>query len=257
MTSDSLSEQQPISVSASSKEKNNRLKFNAVIRAFLANISIALIKLISWYFTKSSAMFAEAVHSAVDSFNSICLMVGLKRGSRPADGVHPFGHGLETNIWTIIACILMFFGSAVSLFSAYNKIVNNDHEEVLIMINNYEILAVILIASICFESWAVHSAVNAVLAESKVKRINPIIDFFKSMKYVHKISTPTTKFVWYEDVVALTGVVVAFVAVSISKFCLVENLAHIPDGIPSPGRSPSRWPETRRAETPCGSTCAP
>ena len=233
MVSDSISEQNIQQTEKSSKEKSNRLKFNAVIRAFLANISIALIKLISWYFTKSSAMFAEAVHSAVDSFNSVCLMVGLKRGSRPADGVHPFGHGLETNIWTIIACILMFFGSAVSLLSAYNKLLDKNHEEVLVMINNYEILAVILIASICFESWAVNSAVNAVLDESKVKHINPVIDFFKSMKYVHKISTPTTKFVWYEDVVALTGVVVAFIAVSISKFFLPENLAHIPDGIAS------------------------
>ena len=233
MVSDSISEQNIQQTEKSSKEKSNRLKFNAVIRAFLANISIALIKLISWYFTKSSAMFAEAVHSAVDSFNSVCLMVGLKRGSRPADGVHPFGHGLETNIWTIIACILMFFGSAVSLLSSYNKLVHNDYEEVMIMINNYEILAVILISSILFESWAVNSAVNAVLDESKVKHINPVIDFFKSMKYVHKISTPTTKFVWYEDVVALTGVVVAFIAVSISKFFLPENLAHIPDGIAS------------------------
>ena len=233
MVSDSIPEQDIQQVEKSSKEKSNRLKFNAVIRAFLANISIALIKLISWYFTKSSAMFAEAVHSAVDSFNSVCLMVGLKRGSRPADGVHPFGHGLETNIWTIIACILMFFGSAVSLLSAYNKLLDKNHEEVLVMINNYEILAVILIASILFESWAVNSAVNAVLDESKVKHINPIIDFFKSMKYVHKINTPTTKFVWYEDVVALTGVVVAFIAVSISKFFLPENLAHIPDGIAS------------------------
>ena len=233
MTSDSLAEQQTQEVNVSSREKSNHLKFNAVIRAFLANIAIALIKLVSWYFTKSSAMFAEAVHSGVDSFNSICLMVGLKRGSRPADGVHPFGHGLETNIWTIIACILMFFGSAVSLLSSYNKLVHNDYEEVMIMINNYEILAVILISSILFESWAVNSAVNAVLDESKVKHINPIIDFFKSMKYVHKISTPTTKFVWYEDVVALTGVVVAFIAVSISKFFLPETLAHIPDGIAS------------------------
>lgn len=233
MVSDSISEQVVQQTEQSSKEKSNRLKFNAVIRAFLANISIALIKLISWYFTKSSAMFAEAVHSAVDSFNSVCLMVGLKRGSRPADGVHPFGHGLETNIWTIIACILMFFGSAVSLLSSYNKLVHNDYEEVMIMINNYEILAVILISSILFESWAVNSAVNAVLDESKVKHINPVIDFFKSMKYVHKISTPTTKFVWYEDVVALTGVVVAFIAVSISKFFLPQNLAHIPDGIAS------------------------
>ena len=44
------------------------------------------------------------------------------------------------------------------------------------MINNYAIMAVILIASICFESWAVHSAVNAVLDESKVKHTNPIIN---------------------------------------------------------------------------------
>ena len=233
MTSESLSEQQTQEVSVRSKEKDNDLKFKAVLRAFLANLGITSIKFASWYLTKSSAMFAEAVHSGVDSFNSICLMVGLKRGSRPADGVHPFGHGLETNIWTIIASILMFFGSAVSLLSSYNKIAHNDYEEVLIMINNYEILAGILILSIGFESWAVNSAVNAVLAESKVKPINPVVDFFKSIKYVHKISTPTTKFVWYEDVVALTGVVVAFVAVSISKFFLPQTLAHIPDGIAS------------------------
>lgn len=233
MISDSISEQQTVEVEASSKEKSNRLKFRAVVRAFLANIFITLIKLGSWYFTKSSAMFAEAVHSSVDSFNSICLMVGLKRGSRPADGIHPFGHGLETNIWTIIACILMFFGSAVSLLSAYNKIFNNDVEELMIMINNYEVLAVILVASICFESWAVNSAVHAVLDESRIKHINPIIDFFKSMKYVHKINTPTTKYVWYEDVVALTGVIVAFIAVTISKFVLPIELAHIPDGVAS------------------------
>lgn len=234
MTSDTIAENSNIENPApvDSKEKSNRLNFRAVVRAFVANILIALIKLVSWYFTKSSAMFAEAVHSGVDSFNSICLMVGLKRGSRPADGVHPFGHGLETNVWTIIACILMFFGAAVSLYSSYSKIFINTHG-VIDLLNNYEILAVILISSICFESWAVNSAVHAVLDESKIDHVNPFIDFIKSVKYVHKISTPTTKYVWYEDVVALTGVVVAFIAVTISKYILPEELAHIPDGIAS------------------------
>lgn len=234
MTSDTIAENSNIEnpTPIDSKEKSNRLNFRAVVRAFIANILIALIKLVSWYFTKSSAMFAEAVHSGVDSFNSICLMVGLKRGSRPADGVHPFGHGLETNVWTIIACILMFFGAAVSLYSSYSKIFINTHG-VIDLLNNYEILAVILISSICFESWAVNSAVHAVLDESKIDHVNPFIDFIKSVKYVHKISTPTTKYVWYEDVVALTGVVVAFIAVTISKYILPEELAHIPDGIAS------------------------
>lgn len=234
MTSDSISSPQQIDNIDAAGEKNQaiNLKFRAVVRAFLANIFITLIKLASWYFTKSSAMFAEAVHSGVDSFNSICLMVGLKRGSRPADGVHPFGHGLETNVWTIVACILMFFGAAVSLLSAYNKIFINTHgvDELL---NHYGVLAIILIASICFESWAVNSAVNAVIDEANVKHVNPFVDFIKSIKYVHKINTPTTKYVWYEDVVALTGVIVAFIAVSISKFLLPESLAHIPDGIAS------------------------
>lgn len=234
MTSDSISAQSSTQTAepAGVKKDNLSLKFNAVVRAFIANLLIALIKLISWYFTKSSAMFAEAVHSGVDSFNSICLMVGLKRGSRPADGVHPFGHGLETNVWTIIACILMFFGAAVSLYSSYSKIFVNTHG-VMDLLNHYEVLAVILIASICFESWAVNSAVHAVLDESKVKHTNPFIDFIKSMKYVHKINTPTTKYVWYEDVVALSGVIIAFIAVSVSKYILPENLAHIPDGIAS------------------------
>ncbi len=234
MTSDSISAQSSTQTAepAGVKKDNLSLKFNAVVRAFIANLLIALIKLISWYFTKSSAMFAEAVHSGVDSFNSICLMVGLKRGSRPADGVHPFGHGLETNVWTIIACILMFFGAAVSLYSSYSKIFINTHG-VMDLLNHYEVLAVILIASICFESWAVNSAVHAVLDESKVKHTNPFIDFIKSMKYVHKINTPTTKYVWYEDVVALSGVIIAFIAVSVSKYILPENLAHIPDGIAS------------------------
>ena len=234
MTSDSVSTPQEIDIVEAESEKKQaiNLKFRAVVRAFLANIFITLIKLASWYFTKSSAMFAEAVHSGVDSFNSICLMVGLKRGSRPADGVHPFGHGLETNVWTIVACILMFFGAAVSLLSAYNKIFVNTHgvDELL---NHYGVLAIILIASICFESWAVNSAVNAVIDEANVKHVNPFVDFIKSIKYVHKINTPTTKYVWYEDVVALTGVIVAFIAVTISKYLLPESLAHIPDGIAS------------------------
>ncbi len=192
MTSDSIPPQGSQESAAGNQKVN--LNFKAVVRAFIANVLIALIKLISWFFTGSSAMFSEAVHSGVDSFNSICLMVGLKRGSRPADGVHPFGHGLETNVWTIVACILMFFGAAVSLISAYNKIFSNN-QDIMNLLNNYGMLAIILIASICSETWAVNSAVHAVLDESNVKHTNPIVDFIKSIKYVHKINTPTTKYV--------------------------------------------------------------
>ena len=176
-------------------------------------------------------MLAESVHSGVDSFNSICLLIGLKRGTRPADGEHPYGYGLEANIWTVLASILMLLGACVAFWSSYQKIFFDTQSDNLI--NNYHILAVILITSACFEAWAVNSAVKAVLKESEVERTNFIVDFIKSLKYVHKITTPTTKFVWYEDTIALTGVLIAFISVSISKFAIPAELAHIPDGIAS------------------------
>ena len=88
-----------ISINENDKNKIIKSKSKAVVRAFLANIGIALVKLLCFFVSKSSAMLAEAIHSGVDSFNSICLWIGLKRGSRPADNAHPFGYGLEANLW--------------------------------------------------------------------------------------------------------------------------------------------------------------
>ena len=219
-----------IEVQESHSAKQNLL---AVIRAFIANVGIASIKLICWFFSGSSALLSEAAHSFVDSFNSICLLIGLKRGARPADDAHPFGYGLEANIWALFASILMLAGTAIAIGSGVDKIVSdvhNPHE----LLNNYHIIAITLITSMLFELWAVNSAMNAVLAEANICHTNnKIKDFFNSIKYVRHIKSPTTKFVWYEDVAALSGVVIAFVALSISKFLLPVHYAFWPDAIAS------------------------
>ena len=104
-----------ISTEESIQEKADNSKFMAVIKALIANLGIALVKLICFFFSSSSAMLAEAIHSGVDSFNSICLLVGIKRGSRPADNAHPFGYGLEANVWAMFASILMLHIKAIAM----------------------------------------------------------------------------------------------------------------------------------------------
>ena len=116
-------------------------KLRAVIRAFLANIGIALVKLICFLFSKSSAMLAEAIHSGVDSFNSICLLVGIKRGSRPADNEHPFGYGLEANVWAMFASLLMLAGTFVAIYHGFDKLINHHGIEELLKNFNYIALA--------------------------------------------------------------------------------------------------------------------
>src|SRR5574344_1739293 len=110
-----------------SKTHSAKQNLLAVIRAFIANVGIASIKLVCWFFSGSSALLSEAAHSFVDSFNSICLMIGLKRGAKPADEAHPFGYGLEANIWALFACILMLGGTAIAIGSGVDKILNETH----------------------------------------------------------------------------------------------------------------------------------
>lgn len=215
------------------EDKNgiDNTKQKAIIRAFLANIGIALVKLICFAFSKSSAMLAEAIHSGVDSFNSICLWVGIKRGAKVADSEHPFGYGLEANVWAMFASILMLVGAGVAIFHGGHKFFDPHGMEELL--KNYNYIAIALLASMCFEAWAVASATNAVLAEAQICVKNPLAKFFVSLKHIRRIQSPTTKFVWYEDTAAFLGVFIALIALTLGKFVLPLEYAYIPDAVAS------------------------
>lgn len=205
-------------------------KFRAVIRAFIANVGIAVVKFICFLFSKSSAMLAESIHSGVDSFNSICLLVGIKRGSRPADDEHPFGYGLEANIWAMFASLLMLAGTFVAIFHGFDKLLHIQSADELL--KNYNYIAFALIVSMFFEAWAVASASSAVAAEAQIFEKNIFKKFFISLKHIRKIHSPSTKFVFWEDTAAFFGVFIAFISLTIAKVIPVQ-LAHIPDAIAS------------------------
>ena len=216
-----------------SNDKDIHAKTMAVVRAFVANAGIALIKLFCFFITKSSAMLSESIHSGVDGFNSLCLLVGIKRGSRPADTNHQFGYGLETNIWTLFACLIMFSATTVATIHGIQVLIKGELNDAQAIYAHYPIVALSLVASILFEMWAVKSASEAVLLEAKEKiSKNGFVSFFKSLKYIKKTKTPTTKFVWFEDVIAFTGALIALVALSI-VINVPKEYAHYPDAIAS------------------------
>ena len=65
----------------------------AVYCAVGANALTAVIKFVAAYFTGSSAMLSEGIHSVVDTGNQLLLLLGIHRSTKPADAMHPFGHG--------------------------------------------------------------------------------------------------------------------------------------------------------------------
>src|ERR1700730_4585002 len=79
-----------------------------LVIALLANIVIAIAKLIAGLVSRSTGMLAEAAHSAADSVNEVFLAVGMHRDRQPADATHPLGHGRERFLWAFMAAIASF-----------------------------------------------------------------------------------------------------------------------------------------------------
>ncbi len=95
-----------------------------VIHAALAgNLLVALTKFAAAWWTGSSAMLSEAIHSTVDTADQVVLLYGLARAERPPDALHPLGYGRELYFWSFIVALLMFtLGAGVTAYEGIEHI---------------------------------------------------------------------------------------------------------------------------------------
>jgi cation diffusion facilitator family transporter len=175
-----------------------------VIYAALAgNLLIAIIKFGAAFFTGSSAMLSEAIHSLVDTGNQGLLLYGLKQSARPATSSHPFGYGLQLYFWTFVVAILIFgLGAGVSIYQGIDKIREPQPMEHVMV--NYIIIAL----SILFEGYV---WVKALKAFAKVKGNAGWIKSVRSSK------DPSLFTVLFEDTAALLGLLVALIGIALSE----------------------------------------
>jgi cation diffusion facilitator family transporter len=88
-----------------------------VLIAGAANLFVGVIKLVAGILVGSSAMLAEAAHSAADTLNQVFLLASLRQSARPADAKHPFGYGQERYFWSLLAAFGIFIaGAGFSIF---------------------------------------------------------------------------------------------------------------------------------------------
>jgi cation diffusion facilitator family transporter len=176
--------------------KGNR---KIIYAALIANAAIAVTKFAASVITGSSAMFAEGVHSVVDTGNQGLLLLGLRRADRPATPEHPFGFGKTLYFYAFMVAIIIFAaGAGFAAFEGIEKLLHPG--EVTSSWVPYAVLA----AALVFESVAWWMAFQA-LQKAREGR-----GFWET---VRRSKDPTLFTVLFEDSAALAGLIIAFLGV--------------------------------------------
>lgn len=174
----------------------------AVVAALLANLGIAVSKLVGFVITGSASMLAEAIHSLADSGNQGLLLLGGRRAARAADRSHPFGYGRERYFWSFVVALVLFSaGGAFATFEGIEKI-RHPHE-----LESAAIAIGILLVAIVLESLSFRTAVH---------EANHVRGDAAWWSFIRRSRNPELPVVLLEDLGALIGLVLALTGVGLA-----------------------------------------
>jgi len=92
--------------------------------SLLSNTSLIIMKLVVGLFTGSVSILSEAIHSTMDLLAAVIAFFSVRISDRPADDIHPYGHGKVENISGVIEALLIFVASVWIIIEAVKKIIN-------------------------------------------------------------------------------------------------------------------------------------
>lgn len=170
--------------------------------ALTGNLAIAAIKFVAAFFSGSSAMLSEAIHSTVDTGNQGLLLLGIHRSRQNADTVHPFGYGRELYFWAFVVAILIFgLGAGVS---AYEGIAKLGHPAPVANAGwNYAVLGIAAL----FEGTTWFIALRSFNSQRGKTAL---------LRAVRQSKDPATFTVLFEDTAALMGIGIAAVGLMLT-----------------------------------------
>jgi cation diffusion facilitator family transporter len=188
-----------------------------VYAALAGNGAVAVVKFAAAYWTGSSAMLSEAIHSSVDTADQAIMLYGLARAQRPPDEAHPLGYGRELYFWSFTVALLIFTLGAG--FTAY--------EGVRHVLAPQEFTAA-YVSYIVYGAAAVFEGVSWAYALLEFRKAKGKLGYYEAMRIS---KNPPAFIVLFEDSAALLGLLIA----AAGTFAADQMQMPVLDGVASIG----------------------
>ncbi|AFM41152.1 cation diffusion facilitator family transporter [Desulfosporosinus acidiphilus SJ4] len=184
--------------------------------ASLGNLILVIIKSIAAFTSGSGAMFAEAMHTGADTVNQIFVFIGSILAERKPTPRFPTGFGRLINVFCMGAVIVVTIMAYETVLEGIHLIKHPSSFQAL----GFTIFS--LLASMATDGYVLLKAIREIGKEthSDKKGLN-LIPF--ALKNVKKASPPT-RLVFYEDLVATSGAVLALLAILLTRYTPLKSL---------------------------------
>ena len=204
----------------------NRLINNVTYLGIVANVALAIIKIVFGTMAGSMSLVADGIHSVSDMATDFAVLIGTYFGTKSPDPKHPYGHGrMETFSAMFVAIVLAVVGGAM-IFKASMAIarsqVTQDHMPHI----GWGVLWVALI-SVLVKEW-----LYRVTKKVSMKVHSPSLyanawhhrsDAFSSVAVVIGFISCRFGYIYGDQVATVTvGLMIIWVAAKVIRGCLEE-----------------------------------
>jgi cation diffusion facilitator family transporter len=185
--------------------------------AMLGNAIIAISKFIAGAISGSGAMFASAMHSLADSVNQGFVFIGSILAEKKPTRRFPTGFGRVINIFCMIAVIVVTILAYETIREGWHLIQHPVESGGGLWLN-----VAVLILNLMIDGAILVKAMKEINHEARgnARGFEIVKGAFKNVGR----AAPATRLVFYEDLVAVTGALLALIAVVITSYTNLDAL---------------------------------
>lgn len=110
-------------------ENREKVIVRTSVLGIVANIALATFKALVGLLSHSIAIILDAVNNLTDALSSVITIIGTKLANRPADKMHPFGHGRAEYLSALVIALIILYAGFTSLIESVKKIIRPTEPE--------------------------------------------------------------------------------------------------------------------------------